>query len=1379
MFGSAQINFKVASFNKLIICAILFLFISTCCPGQIFNITQFDENDSYHYYIESIILTGEYDNYRVHYIFTDMQGFVWFGCDKGILRYDGARFKDFTRGYIKATMSPFSEVNCIRQDTSGVIWFGNQQGLVKYEPSFDEFSWIKDESGPDGSWAWNQIKYMINKGGYIWIASNHGISRYSTATGMFDHHLDISEFEGKMAAVNDLYLGDDKTLFFSTVFSHYKYDIAEASVSELEDSPRAYCSFYRDDFGNIWLSAYTGLFLYDSVSSNFTRMLSDSDAPNYMGPGLCVFLKHNEKHGYWVGVNEGFYKYSNVFEKEYFLHYDQDDVTGFRVDEDGTAWFATSQGIHKVIRKHHNFNCLPSDHRLHSSISSIVSDDSLYWLSDYSEIHGYTYDFRHVKSLEFHTDKYDRKINPTITQILFDREGRLWMGSIDKGLYRCEDVYTSQQLVRIFPGSGHRSDIPDKKVTSLFEDSEGRIWIGTHGHMACYYDPDLDRVIYLKFKEEPEFPVGLARQMYVLAELENGVIVSGTNHGLIAFQAPFKQVSEDTLEITNYQNYVLPVKDNMDYHHINNLHRYAKANLLWATTVSSGLICFKINGGQLSNGLLEKQYEITIDEGLKTNEIRSIAEDGSGDLWLGTKTGLIRFEPGSGVFSFFGEEDGLQSEIFNSASVLQDSEGRIIFGTRKGVLSFYPDSMKHPAKIPPVIITDIYINDNSIYNDSLLSAAFREKQIPIKLGYAQRNLNIEFACLNFIHPEKNQFRYKLVGQADDWVMNGNLASVLFSDLKPGIYTFFVEAGTGYGVWNHEGDSVAFLIRNPPWLTIPAFIVYLAIAALLIYLSSLYIQSKARFLAAIQVEKMEKEQVRELDEMKSRFFANISHEFRTPLTLILGYVRDLEKQPGNKLTINRSAVEILGRNARRLRALINQLLDISKLEKNALQLHLKMEDLSGFLRLIISSFQSLAESRAIQFVVEIEDYENELCFDPDKLEKIVVNLLSNAFKFTPNGGKVVFHASYYLEKGIDGIMWSKLVVMDNGIGIKPDQVEKVFDRFYQVDDKDNWKFEGSGIGLSLTRELVELLHGTITVQSKPGKGTAFTVMLPVSENCYPEERILEMQEVKDAMSEHQFEEDEAQQQENAVLVVEDNPDLRRYLVDQLSASYRVLQSENGKEGFEAAKKHLPDLVISDLMMPVMSGVEMTEKLKLDPATNHIPVIMLTAKADKESRMEGLDTGADDYVIKPFDTDELLVRVRNLILQRELLRNKFTQNYLLETDKEEKTMQYKMLREILDAIKHHLGDSDFNLAAFARELHMTRSQLFRKIRSITGTTPNELLRIVKMKHAAHLLRSSDLNVTQVMYEVGLQNTSHFAKSFKKYYGVNPAEFKVRNS
>jgi len=650
------------------------------------------------------------------------------------------------------------------------------------------------------------------------------------------------------------------------------------------------------------------------------------------------------------------------------------------------------------------------------------------------------------------------------------------------------------------------------------------------------------------------------------------------------------------------------------------------------------------------------------------------------------------------------------------------------------------------------------------------------------LNYKQNNLSFEFAALNYIHPERNHFKIQLEGYDNRWIPIGNESNYSYYNLKPGRYSFHVIGSNNDDVWNMTGDRFSFVIKKPPWFTWGALLIYLLIFSVLALVYYRFVQYRAKNKMEIEKERIERQSIAEVDEMKSRFFANISHEFRTPLTLIMSHVRDLEAQQGSGVKMKRSSLAILGRNARRLLLLINQLLDIAKLEKNALQLQLVKGDLSEWIRVLVSSFQSLADSQQIGFISKIGDPESEVCFDPDKTEKIVTNLLSNAFKFTQKGGKVTFSLQYHTLPENDQ-EYVTIEVRDTGKGIEKDQLSRIFDRFYQVSDTDSREVEGSGIGLSLTKDMVELLRGSISVESVPGKGTSFVVKLPVSEDCFageeirklktPQPHLYALDEEVDPESEKEGKE-ASPESEKLVLVVEDNPDLRKYLVDQLSAVYHVLESENGKEGFEVARKHIPDLVISDVMMPVMDGIAMTEKIKRDPATNHIPVIMLTAKADKDSKLQGLELGADDYVIKPFDKDELLVRVRNLIRQRELLREKFSHDFLLEPETEKSSVHFTMLREILAVIDNHLDDPDFGLPSLGRELGMTRSQLFRKIRSITNTSPNELVRMVRMKHAARMLRSRDMNITQVMYEVGMKNPSHFAKSFKKYYRLNPSEY-----
>ncbi len=458
-------------------------------------------------------------------------------------------------------------------------------------------------------------------------------------------------------------------------------------------------------------------------------------------------------------------------------------------------------------------------------------------------------------------------------------------------------------------------------------------------------------------------------------------------------------------------------------------------------------------------------------------------------------------------------------------------------------------------------------------------------------------------------------------------------------------------------------------------------------------------------------------------------------------------------------------------------------------------------MSEFVKTLASSFLSLAESRGIQFSINIEQDESGSCFDADKIEKITTNLLSNAFKFCAADGTVSFGLEYIALDEDENRVMAVLRVEDTGKGMEKEQLDRIFDRFYQVSDSDTREAEGSGIGLALTKELVELMHGKIEVESKPGTGTIFTITFPVSEEYFMEhgaevsthgesgnddpgffdamDNQEWMKEENDADKGIREDKNTAADEKNEgelILVVEDNPDLRSYIVEQFRGQYRVIEAENGEEGMEKSIQRIPDLVITDLMMPVMGGMEFCRKLREHSATNHIPVIMLTAKADKESRLEGLEAAADDYIIKPFDSELLLARAKNLIHQRTELRKRFQNEWVLATDEKlSASPQYRMMREIMKVINEHLDDPDFNLASMASRLNMSNRGLHRKIKAITGTTPHELVRITRLKRAASLFRSGERNVTQVMYQVGMRNPSHFASSFRNYFGVNPGDYR----
>jgi signal transduction histidine kinase/DNA-binding response OmpR family regulator len=578
----------------------------------------------------------------------------------------------------------------------------------------------------------------------------------------------------------------------------------------------------------------------------------------------------------------------------------------------------------------------------------------------------------------------------------------------------------------------------------------------------------------------------------------------------------------------------------------------------------------------------------------------------------------------------------------------------------------------------------------------------------------------------------------------------------------------------FSVW--DGHSFT---RSALWLsglTLP-FTLYAIFLSKDLALTSKHLQEEVKLNSELKFKELEARQIREVNNLKSRFFANISHEFRTPLTLILGPVEKLkETATGNE----RVELSVVHRNATRLLNLVNQLLELSKLEAGSMKLACQPGNISQFISAAASQFQSMAASKNITFTCT-QPEEIQCYYDHDKLEKIVFNLLSNAFKFTPENGRITVslftdHADYLFPEG-----YAQLDVADTGTGIAQEHLQKIFDRFYQIDSSVTREFEGSGIGLALTKELVELHHGTIEVASQPGTGTTFTVRLPLGHSIYTPDEITETIISSDEPSPllkpqpipEQIETEDLSQPK--ILVIEDNEDLRYFIRENLKSQYQVLLAQDGLEGLSIAQQEIPDLIISDLMMPKLDGLQVSTTLKQDERTSHIPIILLTAKADQKTKLEGFETGVDDYITKPFDMTELQVRILNLIENRKKIQHKFSSRLTLKpSDVNIESIDERFIQKAIKAIEAHMDDSSFGVDTLARELAMSQAQLYRKIKALTNFKPVDLIRHIRLERAASMLRQQAGNVAEIAYQVGFNNLSYFAKCFKEKYGETPSEY-----
>jgi signal transduction histidine kinase/DNA-binding NarL/FixJ family response regulator len=582
------------------------------------------------------------------------------------------------------------------------------------------------------------------------------------------------------------------------------------------------------------------------------------------------------------------------------------------------------------------------------------------------------------------------------------------------------------------------------------------------------------------------------------------------------------------------------------------------------------------------------------------------------------------------------------------------------------------------------------------------------------------------------------------------------------------------------------------IRIPPlWRNTLALSIYGILILLFVIWYRKFLLNRAELRTTLEIERIEKEKLQEIEQMKSRFFANISHEFRTPLTLLLGSLKDLVKNWPHFAEEDKSLLRVTQCNTERLMNLVNQLLDLSKMETGKVRLQVAEGDLTSFFKRIVLSFLSLAESKQIQYEYELPEVSVPVYFDGDKIEKILANLISNAFKFTPQEGRIRVELSYIIPEINDQLQEIELAVRDTGKGIPGDEISKIFDRWYQVSPTETSEGVGvgTGIGLSLTKGLVELYRGRIHVESKPGRGSVFTVNLPADREHFREDEIMvevpkepvitPTDDPAAVLKEHQEyakqEDQNIDRDGSLILIVEDNADLRKYISRNLNPSFRILEAENGRIGMDKAIETIPDLVICDLMMPVMDGMEMCKHLKSDERTSHIPIIILTAKADRDSKLEGLKTGADDYLIKPFDEEELQLKINNMIEQGIKLREKFRKEFMddLYADTQQDSNDI-LLNKIMVCFEDHIDDPGFMIEQMLAELGISRTQLFRKTQALTNHSPSELLRNTRLKKAARMLRQGNKNIAQVMYQVGFNNPSYFAECFRKIYSVNPSEY-----
>ncbi|HEX6889142.1 MAG TPA: ATP-binding protein, partial [Chryseolinea sp.] len=912
-----------------------------------------------------------------------------------------------------------------------------------------------------------------------------------------------------------------------------------------------------------------------------------------------------------------------------------------------------------------------------------------------------------------------------VRSITEDRRGNLWFSTNGGGI--------SQFDGKAFTTYTKAQGLPSNVVWSIEEDISGSLWFGTASG-ACRFDG----------KSFTTFTTvqGLSDDVvYDIVEDEQGVLWFGTNAGISGLKYNLSEVEGKGSKVggaglLNVSNDVLSTMNPVwDIYNIRTGYPVKSINL--------NAMCISRNGLPLGEN------------------------KGVGIIWSGCGDNkVIRFDPAATAINADKPEVFVQAikiagtrmnwyglgQWEKDSTVLAQQEARI-FGR-----------LLHPSEREK-----IREKFEGIQFDTLSDIHHLPRNLV--LPYRDNQVSFDFGVIETGRNFLVRYQYFLEGYDKGWSPVTEKTSVTYGNIQEGSYEFKLKSRSPEGVWS---DPVVykFAVLPPWWRSGWAYTLYVVGFAILILTARRQVIKRERLSNEVKLKKLEADKYQELNSLKSRFFANISHEFRTPLTLLLS---PLEKRM--QLTTappeDREEFGIMHRNASRLLNLVNQLLDLSKIEAGSLKLKIVHGNINAFIKSISSQFSSMAQSRKIHF--EVTSLATvDAWFDPDKLEKIISNLLSNAFKFTPSGGRISVTVS--IDDG-----HAKLEISDSGMGIPPGEVERIFDRFYQVDDSNLREFEGSGIGLSLVKELVELHHGTISVTSKPGQGSCFTVRIPLGREHLKDSEISESAEIisanvlKASGQSALLPQPTTNEEIPKLLIVEDNEDLRTYLRLSLKDKYSLVEASNGQQGVELAIQEIPDLILSDLMMPKMDGLELCRQIKSNEKTSHVPVILLTAKTDQETRIDGLVTGADDYLAKPFSLPELIARINNLIETRKKLRKHFSSAIILKpSDIRVISLDDRFIKKVMERIEVHLSDSSFSVEVLADEVAMSTIQVYRKLKAITGQTPNDLIRNVRLERAASLLDQHAGNVADVAYMVGFNNLSYFAKCFKDKFHQKPSEY-----
>ncbi|MFN3871711.1 MAG: two-component regulator propeller domain-containing protein [Ignavibacterium sp.] len=1332
-------------------------------------------------------------NNKVNCVIQDRQGFLWFGCEDGLNRFDGYEFKVFRSSDRKNSISS-KDIWSLYEDREGNIWIGTKSGEVnKLDFKTKKIShWkIQEVQLNDNS----VTAIYVDKKNFVWVGTyQQGLFKFDSAGNKIGHWEYNPENERGISNNFITSIVEDR---FGKIWVSTYFGLNEFDPLSPEKGFNKYISPDKSinnnliweirssiDSNNIWICGASGLSSIDIQSKkiNHINIPPEPSIQFSSSVGDVVETIENKRRIIYVGTYGGLVRIdleSGLTER---FTYNSENVNGIisnqinqmTIDKSGVIWLATENGVSSLSLRYNFFSPLlnkvfTNQKVFNSEVKAISIDD------DENILIGTSKGLYRLNLKNFAEAEIPNTANLNIWSLLKDQND-IWIGTYGQGLFRFNLKTNMIRKIKIeYPLFQTQSY---NFIKSLTDDGKGNIYIGTWGGGVVRINKQTEQMQFWRSNKNIEGSISHNDVWSILID-KIGRIWIATNGGGINLFDPFKN---KFYTITSGK-----IKGQLKSNSILSIHlaNESSDDLNGSTVIwichDYGLTKLKLSNKNNFNDIAEliistKNYDS--NDGLLSEVVKSLIEGENENLWVSTSNGIFIYDKKSDKFNpipFYLER---RPTDYSSGASFYLNNKFFLFGSNEGLKIFSPSDILSSDYKPEIIISDFQIFNNSVYDDPEKYADLFSSG-EIVLPYSQNVFSFTFSSTDYNNPASIKYAYMMKGFDKDWIYSDSRRFVTYTNLNPGDYEFLVKATNSDGVWNNNPASVKIKI-NPPWWRTPwayaGFIIVFVAGIILIRRLEL---NKAKLLNNLRMKEFEAEKLREVEAMKSRFFANISHELRTPLMLIKGPIDELmNKDSGANV---KELAELAARNSEKLKTLIDQLLELTQLESAKISVKASSGNIVEFSKNIFNSFKSFAANKDITSKFDAEQEEITACFDQDILEKVLNNLLSNAFKFTPENGTVGLRL--YKRKNNLGETVN-LAVYDTGIGIDEKNIDKIFDRFYQATDSQKKNYSGFGIGLSLIKEFIDLHKWKIEVKSRKGEGSEFTITIPLYEYLDDSEKskaelaeaIIQSEDQESIVPE--FNSESASDVDNnrpTLMIVEDSEDVQFFLSTILKNQYNLILAKNGVDALEKSVEDLPDLIISDIMMPEMDGLEFCKRIKSDWKTSHIPVILLTARITVDNKVEGLEFGADDYITKPFNSRELTVRIKNLLEQRKKLKEIFSSSV------EMKPGQFKFspeenefVQNAIKVVEENIDNPDFDTEKFAERMFLSRSQLHRKLIQLTNESPGEFIRTLRLKHAAKLLLQKNFNITQIALEVGFNSPSHFTKAFKQFFNCTPKEF-----